>query len=177
MHLTGIKCVDKNGICKNANQFFHACLKNKLSEKNIIIKPDGTTKLKLDVLSQFVAIDKKCKMIGTYNNTKNDLTTEMLIGNINICLGFVTNESEYYIPNTLLKEDIRKRVIKPFPIIGILKKKVDEEKYQIVTYMKKSMNMNKIKENKELYNKINIELLENYSTSKQLKTVSFYKVD
>lgn len=155
MHLTGVKCNDKNKKYMKANQFYQACLNNKLSYKDIIIKQDGTTKLKLEILSQLIHIDKKCKMIGIYNNYKKELITELLIGNINMCLGLTKNSSLYYIPNTLLKEDIRRLVEKPYKIIAILKKKVEEEKYQDIIYQDKKVNVNKINKNIELFNKIN----------------------
>ena len=154
MHLTGVKCVDKNKKYMKANQFYQACINNKLSYKDIIIKQDGTTKLKLDILSQLVNIDKKCKMIGRYNNYKKTLMTDILFGNINICLG-ITKALPYYIPNTLLKEDVRKLVIKPYQVMAVLKKKVKEEKYENIIYINKKLDIEKIKKI-ELINKINI---------------------
>ena len=158
MHLTGVKCNDKNKKYMKANQFYQACLNNKLSYKDIIIKQDGTTKLKLDIFSQLVNIDKKCKMIGKYNNYKRALITEVLLGNINMCLG-LTKTSSYYIPNTLLKEDVRKLVIKPYQVMAVLKKKTKEEKYGNVIYINKKLDINKIN-NLELINKINVKMIE-----------------
>lgn len=162
MHLTGLRSIDKNGKYKKANQFYQACLNNKLSYKDIIIKKDGTTQLKLDMISQLINIDKKCKMIGIYNHSKKELITEILLGNINMCLGTIKNSSTYYIPNTLLKEDIRKLTIKPYSIVGILKKQIEDKKYQMVTYVSKKMDIDKIRKNIELCNKINIQILEEY---------------
>ena len=146
MHLTGVKYYDKVGRYMKSNQFFQACLKNKLSEKNIKIKKDGTTQLKLQILSQLIHIDKKIKMLGIYNQSKQDLKTEILIGNIHICVGLIKSIGDYYLPNSLLKEDIRKRVIKPYKIVGILKKKVKEEKYQDIIYLDEKINENQMKD-------------------------------
>lgn len=154
MHLTGVKCVDRKKEYMKANQFYQACINNKLSYKDIIIKHDGTTKLKLDILSQLIHIDKKCKMIGEFNNCKKTLMTEMLLGNINMCLG-LTKTSSFYMPNTLLKDDIRKLVINPYQVMAVLKKKVKEEKYQNIIYINKKLDIKKI-EKIELINKINI---------------------
>ena len=153
MHLTGVKCNDKNRKYMKANQFYQACLNNKLSYKDIIIKQNGTTKLKLDILSQLIHIDKNCKMLGVYNNYKKELITEILLGNINMCLGLVKSATSYYIPNTLLKEDIRKIVIEPYQIMAILKKKVEEEKYKDIIYINKKANISEINSNIELFNK------------------------
>ncbi len=126
MHLTGVRSIENNGKYKKANQFYNDCLNNKLSYKNIVIKKDGTTKLKLDIISNLVNMDKKCKMIGIYDNSKKQLVTDILIGNIQICVGLIKEQERYYIVNTLLKEDIRKLTIEQYPIIGILKKKIKE---------------------------------------------------
>ena len=155
MHLTGVKCVDKNKKYLKANQFYQACIKNKLSYKGIVIKQDGTTKLKLDIFSQLIHIDKKCKMIGKYNNYKKMLMTDILLGTNNICLG-VTKEQSYYMPNTLLKEDVRNLVIKPYQVIAVLKKKIKEEKYENVIYINKEFELNKIKK-LDIVDKINID--------------------
>lgn len=72
MHLTEVRTIESNGKYKKANQFYKECLNNKLSCKNIIIKEDGTTKLKLDIISDLVNIDKKCKMTGICDNSKNN---------------------------------------------------------------------------------------------------------
>ena len=145
MHLTGVKYYDKGKYMK-ANQFFQACLKNKLSEKNIKIKEDGTTNLKFEIFSQLFYINKKIKMLGIYNQSKQDLKTEILLGNINICVGLIKSIGDYYLPNSLLKEDIRKRVIKPYKIVGILKKKVKEEQYQDIIYLDEKIKENQIKD-------------------------------
>ncbi len=145
MHLTGVKYYDKGQYMK-ANQFFQACLKNKLSERNIKIKEDGTTKLKLEIFSQLFYINKKIKMLGIYNQSKQDLKTEILLGNIHICVGLIKSIGDYYLPNSLLKDDIRKRVIKPYKIVGILKKKVKEEKYQDIIYLDEKIKENQIKD-------------------------------
>ena len=159
MHLTGVRSLEKSGKYKKANQFYNACLNNKLSYKDIIIKDDGTTKLKLDIISNLVNIDKECKMIGMYDNSKKELITDILVGSVHMCVGLIRDSKTYYIPNTLLKEDIRKLTIERYPIIGILKKKINEEKYQTLTYISKKMDISMITKNIELCNKINIECL------------------
>ncbi len=160
MHLTGVRSLESSGKYNKANQFYNACLNNKLSYKDIVIKEDGTTKLKLDIISNLVNIDKKCKMIGMYDNSKKELITDILVGSVHMCVGLIRDSKTYYIPNTLLKEDIRKLTVKQYPIIGILKKKINEVKYQTTTYISKKIDMYKIERNIELCNKINIEILD-----------------
>lgn len=158
MHLTGVRSIQSNEKYKKANQFYNACLNNKLSYKDIIIKDDGTTKLKLDIILNLVNMDKNCKMLGMYDNSKERLITDMLIGNIHMCVGLIKEQGKYYIPNTLLKEDIRKLIVEQYRIMGILKKKVYEEKYQM-TYINKKLDINTINENIELCDKIDMEIL------------------
>lgn len=158
MHLTGVRSIQSNEKYKKANQFYNACLNNKLSYKDIIIKDDGTTKLKLDIILNLVNMDKNCKMLGMYDNSKERLITDMLIGNIHMCVGLIKEQGKYYIPNTLLKEDIRKLTVEQYRIMGILKKKVYEEKYQ-TTYINKKLDINTINENIELCDKIDMEIL------------------
>lgn len=160
MHLTGVRRLESSGKYNKANQFYNACLNNKLSYKDIVIKEDGTTKLKLDIISNLVNVDKKCKMIGMYNNSKKELITDILIGSVHMCVGLIRNSKTYYIPNTLLKEDIRKLTIEQYPIIAILKKKINEEEYKTLTYISKKMNINKAEKNIELCNKINMKILD-----------------
>lgn len=158
MHLTGVRSLESKEKYKNANQFYNACLNNKLSYKNIVTKNDGTTTLKLDIISNLVNIDKKCKMIGMYNDYKRELITDILIGSVHMCVGLIKEQKKYYIPNTLLKEDIRKLTVEQYPIVGILKKNVKEEKYSVVTYLSKKLDIKKLQENIELCKKINIEI-------------------
>lgn len=161
MHLTGVRLADKNKKYKKANQFYNCCVNQKLSYKDIVIKKDGTTKLKLDIIEELTNIDKKCKMIGIYNNSKKELLTEILLGNIHMCLGMIKDLKMYYIPNSLLKTDIRKLIIKPYKVIGILKKEKCDKKYRNITYINKNIRIREIQKNIDLYNKIDIEVLKN----------------
>ena len=72
-----------------------------------------------------------------------------------MCLGLTKNTSSYYIPNTLLKEDIRKLVIKPCRIIAVLKKNVESEQYKDVIYLNKE-DIDVTNNNTDLSKKINI---------------------
>lgn len=159
MHLTGVRSIESNGKYKKANQFYNACLNNKLSYKDIVVKDDGTTKLKLDIILNLVNMDKNCKMLGMYDNSKEQLITDMLIGNIHMCVGLIKEQGKYYISNTLLKEDIRKLTVEQYPIVGILKKNIKKEKYSVVTYLGKRLNIKKLQENIELCKKLDIEAI------------------
>ena len=59
------------------------------------------------MLPEMVNIHKIARMIGSYDQSKVLLYTERLVGSVRGCMGFVT-EGDYYVPNTVLREDIRK---------------------------------------------------------------------
>ena len=101
-------------------------------------------------------IDKKARIVGDYNSQKLYLSTDKLIGNINMCLGFI-KENNYYIANTALKEDIRNIVEEQGRIVLILKKNIKDKKYNEILYKNKNVNqneVNKIISNLEIRNKI-----------------------
>lgn len=139
-HLTGVEYKDK----KTSTEFFQLCLKNKLSYKKIIQKQNGTTRLKLEILPQLVKIGKNAKIVADYDNSKVNLYTEKLIGNIRCCIGFV-KKGQYYLPNTIMKQDIR-QITKgsTWAIIAILEKTRKESKYSKITYNKNNVNIKKI---------------------------------
>lgn len=129
LHLTGIKIIDKNML--GAKDFYERAIHNKLSVNDFEFK-NKTTHLKLEILPQIIKIDKTAKIMGNYENHKMFLRTEQMIGNIHQCMGFIKN-TKYYIPNTILKEDIRRLISKSNKIVMILKKSIEEERYSDIT--------------------------------------------
>lgn len=73
-------------------------------------------------------------MIGIYDNNKIIMHTEKLIGNVFGCIGFVKDEN-YYIPNTVLREDIRNITNSTNKIVGILCKNIKDKNYKIIKYL------------------------------------------
>ena len=153
MHLTGITLLNNN--IKSVN-FYNMCLSGRLDSSIFILNPNGTTEMKLSVLSQAVNIHKTARMIGTYNLTKSMLITEKIVGTITACLGFVPDNG-YYIPNTILREDIRDVVCKPTKrILAIYKKSKNTPYYTSHSYVAKDVNMADIEEDLILKNKFTI---------------------
>lgn len=97
-------------------------------------------------------IHKNAKIIGDYDKNKIYLHSNKIIGNINSCLGFIKKDN-YYICNTSLKEDIRKITYNHRKIICILSKKIQEEKYNEITYLNKKY-ISDICKSKEILDKI-----------------------
>lgn len=137
-HLTGIKCKNE----KTSIEFYKMCLNNKLSYKDIVQKQNGTTRLKLEILPQLVNIGRNAKLIADYDNSKINLYTEKIIGNIRCCVGFVKKD-KYYLPNTIIKQDVREISQKQSinKIIAILEKSIKDKQYNCVTYIKKDIDL------------------------------------
>ena len=145
LHLTGIK------YNKNAVKFFGDCLNHKLSPNNIQIKSLVFTKLKLEVLENIMFINKSAKKIGTYNNNKENIKIEKVVGNIHCCLGFsnrVENNRKikYYYPKTLLQENFKNNVEHEYKIIAIFCKDKIERLYSEFTYLSKEFKERDIKQ-------------------------------
>jgi len=118
------------------------CLNHKLSPNNIQIKSLVFTKLKLEVLENIMSINKSAKKIGTYNNNKENIKIEKVVGNIHCCLGFsnrVDNNRKikYYYPKTLLQENFKNNVEHEYKIIAIFSKEKGNKLYNEITYLSK----------------------------------------
>lgn len=153
LHLTGVVFRESNIKNKKSILFFDTCLKKKLSLDDFDMRPDGTTRLKLDILSQVVSINTCATMIGEYNNAKVSLISDKICGNERASVGSIL-ESNFYIPNTALKEDIRNIVKVANPIKAIYTKDVLDEKYSLLTKKSKDFDFENldplIKENIEI---------------------------
>lgn len=151
-HLTGVESK------LSPKQFYKNALDSKLTERDIDFKENGTTQIKLNILESILDIHKVAKMLGIYN--KNNLTnillsTEKLIGNTNYCMGFKKiDNSSYYVPNTVLKEDIRNITISTSRVLCILKKHQKNKLYDEMCYIAKGVNIREIRYIKEIQDKI-----------------------
>lgn len=150
LHLTGL-----NFLGKYSNYFYELCLNNKLKSKDIQIKNQTTTQMKLEILGNLASLNKKVKILGDFNASKPKLNTELMIGNIEWCLGLI-REGRYYVPNTLCKEDIRNVVKNSNRIICILSKKVKEDFYSTIDYLVKDIEIQNIIQSQDLKDKITI---------------------
>lgn len=135
LHLTGLFFLKKQ-----SNYFYKLCINHKLKSNDIQIKNKRTLLMKLEVLNNLIALDKKTKILGIFNHSKEKLHTELIIGNINWCLGLV-EENGYYVPNSLLKEDIRNMVIVPHRIVCIMAKNIKDNKYKDIRYLANGFGM------------------------------------
>ena len=79
-------------------------------------------------------------MIGDYNSAMPKLYTEKLVGGVSAGMGFLSiGTSNKYVPNTVLKVDIRNYVNKPAKVIAIYRKPKEDLEYREITYMAKNI--------------------------------------
>lgn len=157
MHFTGI--TPRVGL--NANDFYRYALNNKISEHDFSFKAAHTTELKLQILDVIMHIDTRARMIGNYTGSNIELYTEKVTGTTAACLGLI-QKNNCYIPNSVLKEDIRALVPRPpGKIYAIFKKKISDETYSQLTYKNNNLDIIKKCLPKEFLAQIEPSLLEN----------------
>ena len=139
LHFTGVKL--RNGL--TANDFYRYALNHRLSENDFSFKDPYTTELKLKVLATIMNIDTRARMIGNYIGPHLELYTEKVTGTTTACLGLIEKDN-YYIPNSVLSEDIRSITPKPpGKIFAIFKKPIKSPLYTQLTYKSKNITITK----------------------------------
>ena len=154
LHLTGLKLTNRkrhgsgeSGSAQeiSASDFYEKCLNHKLREDDFYFAKDGTTELKLDVLPSILTKNLAAKMIGDFHSDKPKLLTEKLAGGQTACMGFVKNSaSDRFVPNTVIKDDIRKHTLKPLRVIACYRKRRSDTQYSEITYLAKGMDWDTI---------------------------------
>lgn len=140
MHLTGVVTNLK------AKDFFHKCLDGKLKFEDFDFSADNTTQLKLEVLTSIINKNLSARMIGDYCSKRLKLQTQKLAGGDKCCIGFITSSpSERYVPNTILKEDIRQCSENLARVIAVFRKVRSDEYYTELTYKAKNIDLGSIK--------------------------------
>lgn len=151
LHLTGLK-VKKRQIgledtedAISAREFYERCLAHRLRTSDFEFSKDGTTPLKLDILPTLISKNLSATMIGDYNSRNPKLVTDKLAGGISACMGFVpTGAKQRYVPNTILKVDIRDYICNQARIIAIYRKPLDAARYEEATYYAKRVDWNTV---------------------------------
>lgn len=139
MHFTGIDA--KNHF--KANAFYRDALDKRLKESAIKFKDNHTTELKLQILQNIMNIPFSARMIGDYIGAHLNLYTEKVAGTTTACLGLILHGNEY-IPNTILKEDIRNITPKPpGKIFAIFRKPIRQNIYTELTFQSGSIDITK----------------------------------
>lgn len=152
MHLTGLKpkkIVDGESEVAHdlfANDFYQKCLDHKLSPTDFDFSDDGTTHMKLAVLPGIICKNLHASIIGDYNSSKPRLYTEKIVGGIHACMGFIfDSEMSEYVPNTVIKEDIRDLTANEVRVIAVYRKPACAKQYEEITYKAKKVDWVSIK--------------------------------
>jgi len=161
LHLTGVKVKRPGEVEKEPEEerdvispsdFYSRCINHKLSPRDFDFADDGTTYMKLDVLPLIMNKNLSAVMIGDYNSSKPKLHTDKLAGGVKACMGFVPDEeSGRYVPNTVLKENVKDVVNDWVRVIAIYRKPIAEQQYQELTYKAKGIDLSSIKLPKEYH--------------------------
>ena len=146
LHLTG--CKVKNGL--SAKDFYNRCINGKLGVDDFELSQDGTTELKLEILSILLEKNLSANLIGDYKANNPKLYTEKIAGGVKAGMGIVLNKKGKYVPNTALNIDVRQYVSDYVRIIATYIKNKDEDKYYEQVYKAKKVNWDEIKYSKEI---------------------------
>ena len=164
LHLTGVELsIDYINKIKNNNNlklddqkiavsFFRDCLDNKISLDDFDFDTKGQAVLKLEVIMKTMTKNTSANMYGDYNGflVHGLLYTKKMVGSVNFCLGFVkTGKGKTYVPNTLLKEDIRNAVSQYGRILAIYRKNMADDCFVENVYMAKGIDIKKYRFPKE----------------------------
>ena len=143
MHLTGLKI---NKTTLSADRFFEMCVSRRLSEKDFEMAADGTTDLKLAVLSIMMNKNLSANSIGDYNSSGLELYTEKLAGSVKGCMGFIQDKlTKELVPNTVLNKDIRLCTrIPQMRILMTCRKPQTDVEYTEIVYMAKKVTWSQI---------------------------------
>ena len=146
LHLTGLKLKERKEVQPiSARKFYDMCLNHKLSPSDFEFAKDGTTQLKLEILPSLISKNLSAKMIGDYNSMNPKLMTDKIAGNTTACMGFVgTEPSGRFVPNTVLKLDIRDCITNQLRVVAVYRKEQSEDEYAEVTYRAKKIEWDKI---------------------------------
>jgi hypothetical protein len=146
LHLTGLKVRKKqtanttdDGVL-SAERFYRKCMEHKLSPADFDFSEDGTTHLKLAVLPYIISKNLCASMVGDFSATNPKLYTEKLVGGTKACVGFVIDSiTGKYVPNTVIKEDIRNVTKNALRIILVYRKTMSDPQYEELTYAAKKV--------------------------------------
>lgn len=166
-HLTGlvmIKRDEKTGqIVKRENtalEFYHRCIeKPYITEKEIRFKNPQTIDLKMLALPYITQITKITKMTGEYNEIKENLAADIIVGGVDSCIGISKNDNnEIYFPRTCLKENIKNITKYTSQVLAIFQKPINStDKYKDIKYVAKGIDLSELKLTEDIESRISLE--------------------
>ena len=157
LHLTGMEYTG------TADEFFAASLGQRLKYEDVSMRKSGATEVKLLVLPDLVDLPRTGRKIGFYNGTGFSLHTDVLAGNSYGCMGFVRTYDGKYVPNTVLKKDMRSICDLPLhTIVTVLSKGKDEPLYSQIHHRDPRTDIEKLQIPDHLLKKIDPIILQEF---------------
>lgn len=139
VHLTGV------ATSVSAGDFYERLLGRRLSENDFNFKQDGTSQLKLSVIESLLSIKYSAQIFGDYNYGRPRLYTKKLMGNIAASIGFVPAGKKYFVPNTILKGDIRDDITRgKHKVLAILSKPSNAKEYEQIVKVGKKVSVDDV---------------------------------
>lgn len=147
LQLTGV-IPTENKFVSNLD-FYRACIDKNLTENDFELEEDA--EIKLLALPQLVNIYDSAKMVCNINfNTTSLIVNKLRGGNITTYIKFVRDD-KYFMPNTVVEEDILNLVDSPLQrIFAIFTKKLGENTYTEITYKANGISVYDIDSSKSL---------------------------
>lgn len=148
-HLTGL-----DSPIKDKNVLYDKIINNQLSEEEFDKKNEGTTLQKLKVILGMHRILYGPSIIGDANRFIGvHLSPDDVVGKHDIVMGFKRG-----FPQTLLNKNINQCTIKSHKTLFVLRKNLNDKKYNELLYIQKDINIHILKTiEKDLRNKIDFE--------------------
>lgn len=145
LHMTGIKFLSVPVIAPNA--FYSMCIDRRLSVDDFGMDTYGHTELKLTVLPQLMKVNLSANVVGDYNSSRPLLATDRMAGGVKGCMGFIVDDKKkpFYVPNSIMNEDIRKLTNNRLRIAATYRKKISDVKYDEIVYKAKNIMWSSLK--------------------------------
>lgn len=140
LHLTGL-ALNKQSLLRDISDkqsnlisvFYAKALNKKITVSDFDFK-NNTTVQKLNVLVNTLKLSNNVKMVGDYSNLRVSLKTDKLAGSVSSFIGFI-KAGKYYVPNTIMADDIRKNSNQTQKVFGILSKDKTNHRYCKIEYL------------------------------------------
>lgn len=145
-HLTGVLYSqnDKEQESEGAVYFFNLALKKRLDIHKCKYKSDGTTTIKLQILSSIMNIKKTARMIGDYNHSRLHIMADKMCGSTSATLAFTRSKSNELFPSSTLREDIRRLVTEYHTVVAVYQKAIQDSEYTECCYTSKKYDTSKL---------------------------------
>lgn len=148
-HLTGViyphnDKEEADEMSEGAVHFFNLALRKRLNINKCNYKSDGTTPIKLQILSSIMNIKKTARMIGDYNNSRLHIMADKMCGSTSATLAFTRSGSNELLPSSTLREDIRRLVTEYHTVIAVYQKSIQDREYANCFYTSKKYSISKL---------------------------------